>query len=231
MAIIPNTVVPAFVPQIFVNFYPISIVVAIIIAVIGLSAIILEKNDFQKMLIIQIPILAMYLIVSAVGTDLAEALILPGMVVSLAEILAVSEILVSRELTKRVDRGDNPRVMNFKYPIIKMEILKTALPITSMVFVVYGVILTGFTGGAVAGAGILIYVFVGNVAGFPHKFWEDMAGISGVAYVFWLVGFLIFFLAPQYWLIALFMAGGGITIKVALKLGLLGVLGREEYNR
>jgi energy-converting hydrogenase A subunit G len=231
MALIANTVVPAHVPQIFVNFYPIAIVAAIIIAVIGLSGVILEKNDFQKMLIIQIPILAMYLIVSAVGTDLAEALILPGMVVSLAEILAVSEILVSRELTKRVDRGDSPRVMNFKYPTIKMEVLKTALPITSIIFVVYGVILTGFTGGAVAGAGILIYIFVGSVAGFPHKFWEDMAGISGVAYVFWLVGFLIFFLAPQYWLIALFMAGGGITIKVALKLGLLGVLGREEYNR
>jgi energy-converting hydrogenase A subunit G len=231
MALLANTVVPAYVPQIFVNFYPIAIVVAIIIAVIGLSGVILEKNDFQKMLIIQIPILAMYLIVSAVGTDLAEALILPGMVVSLAEILAVSEILVSRELTKRVDRGESPRVMKFEYPTIQMEVLKTALPITSMVFVVYGVILTGFTGGAVAGAGILIYIFVGNVAGFSHKFWEDMAGISGVAYIFWLLGFLIFFLAPQYWLIALFMAGGGITVKVALKLGLLGVLGREEYNR
>ncbi|MEG3224558.1 MAG: hypothetical protein BME94_03285 [Methanobacteriales archaeon Met13] len=226
-----DTVVPTLVPQIFVNFYPIALVIAIIIAVIGLSGVILEKNDFQKMLIIQIPILAMYLIVSAVGTDLAEALILPGMVVSLAEILAVSEILISREFTKRRDRGESPRVMNFKYPTIPMEVLKTALPITSIVFVIYGVILTGFTGGAVAGAGILIYIFVGNVAGFSNKFWEQMAGISGVAYVFWLIGFLIYFLDPNLWLIALFMCGGGIIIKVALKLGLLGILGREEYNK
>jgi len=58
-----------------------------------------------------------------------------------------------------------------------------------------------------------------------------MAGISGVAWVFWLLGFLIYFIAPQYWLVALFMSGGGIIIKVALKLGLLGILGREEYNR
>lgn len=226
-----NTVVPTFVPQIFINFYPIAIVIAIIIAVVGFSGLILEKNDFQKILIIQIPILAMYLIVSAVGTDLAEALILPGMVVSLAELLAVSEILISRELTKRAKKNESPRVLKFKYEPINMEVLKTAIPVTCIVCVLYGVILTGFTGGAVAGAGILIYLFVGKVSGFSHDFWEEMAGISGVAWCFWLLGFLIYFLNPQLWLIALFMSGGGIIIKVALKLGLLGILGREEYNR
>jgi energy-converting hydrogenase A subunit G len=226
-----NTVVPTLVPQIFINFYHIAIVAAIIIAVIGFSGLILEKNDFQKILIIQIPILAMYMIVSAVGTDLAEALILPGMVVSLAELLAVTEILVSRELTKREKKGEPPRVLKFEYEPINMEVLKTAIPVTCVVCVLYGVILTGFTGGAVAGAGILIYLFAGKTAGFSHGFWEEMAGISGVAWVFWLLGFLIYFIAPQYWLIALFMSGGGIIIKVALKLGLLGILGREEYNR
>lgn len=226
-----STVVPALVPQIFINFYPIAIIIAIIVAVIGFSGLILEKKDFQKILVIQIPILAMYLIVSAVGTDLAEALILPGMVVSLAEILAVTEILISRELTKREKKGVTPRVLKFKYEPINMEVLKTAIPITCIVCVIYGVILTGFTGGAVAGAGILIYLFAGRAKGFSYNFWEEMAGISGVAWVFWLLGFLIFFIAPQYWLIALFMSGGGIIIKVALKLGLLGILGREEYNR
>lgn len=228
----PNsTVVPVLVPQIFVNFYPIAIVIAIIIAVIGFSGLILEKNDFQKILILQIPIMAMYLIVSAVGTDLAEALILPGMVVSLAEILAVTEILISRELTKREKKGKPRRAMKFKYEPIDMEVLKTAIPITCIVCVLYGVILTGFTGGAVAGAGILIYLFAGRAKGFSNNFWEEMAGISGVAWVFWILGFLIYFIAPQYWLIALFMSGGGIIIKVAMKLGLLGILGREEFNR
>lgn len=226
-----NTVVPTLVPQIFVNFYPITIVAAIIVAVIGFSGLIMEKNDFQKILIVQIPILAMYMIVSAVGTDLAEALILPGMVVSLSELLAVTEILISRELTKRERRGEKPRVLNFEYEPIKMEVLKTAIPVTCIVTVIYGVILTGFTGGAVAGAGILIYLFAGKAKGFSNEFWEEMTGISGVAWVFWLLGFLIYFISPQYWLIALFMSGGGIIIKVALKLGLLGILGREEYNR
>jgi energy-converting hydrogenase A subunit G len=213
------------------NFYPIAIIIAIIVAVIGLSGIILEKKDFEKILIIQIPILAMYIIVSAVGTDLAEALILPGMVVSLAEILAVSEILISRELTKREKIGKSPRILKIDYEPINMEVLKTAIPIICIVCVIYGVILTGFTGGAVAGAGILIYLFAGRPKGFSNEFWEEMTGISGVAWVFWLLGFLLYFIAPQYWLIALFMSGGGIIIKVALKLGLLGILGREEYNR
>ncbi|MGZ7107592.1 MAG: DUF2105 family protein [Methanobacterium sp.] len=226
-----NTVVPALVPQIFVNFYPIAIVIAIVIAVIGFSGLVLERNDFQKILVIQIPILAMYLIVSAVGTDLAEALILPGMVVSLAELLAVSEILISREVTRRAGKDGRTRVKEFKFEPIKMEVIKTAIPVTCIIFVVYGVILTGFTGGAVAGAGILIYLFVDRVRGFDHGFWEDMLGISGIAWIFWLLGFLLYFINPQLWLVALFMSGGGIIIKVALKLGLLGILGREEFNK
>ncbi len=226
-----QTVVPTLVPQIFLDFYPIAIVVAILVAVIGFTGLVLEKNDFQKMLLIQVPVLAMYILVSAVGTDLAEALILPGMVVSLAEILAVSEILISRELTRREKRGEPPRVLKFEYEPIDMEVLKTAIPIICIVCVLYGVILTGFTGGAVAGAGILIYLFAVKPRGFSNEFWEEMTGISGVAWVFWLLGFLLYFIAPEYWLIALFMSGGGIIIKVALKLGLLGILGREEYNR
>jgi energy-converting hydrogenase A subunit G len=226
-----NTVVPALVPQIYVNFYPIAIISAIIIAVIGFSSLVMEKNDFQKILLIQIPILSMYLIVSAVGTDLAEALILPGMVVSLAELLAVSEIPISREITRRSKNGKNPQLMDFNFQPINMEVLKTAVPVICVIFVIYGVILTGFTGGAVAGAGILIYIFVGQVRGFSHEFWEEMAGISGVAWILWLLGFLLYFINPQLWLVALFMSAGGIVIKVALKLGLLGILGREEYNK
>ena len=44
--------------------------------------------------------IAMLIFVAAVGTDLAESLILPGLVVELAEILAISEILMSREMRK-----------------------------------------------------------------------------------------------------------------------------------
>ncbi len=227
---VTETIVPELVPQIFLNFYPIAIVVAIIVAVIGFSALILEKNDFQKILVIQIPILAMYFIVSAVGTDLAEALILPGIVVALAELLAVTEILIFREITKKEQKKEALEEFDFDFKPINMEVLKTAIPITCLVSVIYGAILTGFTGGAVAGAGILIYLFTGKISGIPHSFWEEMTGISGVAWCIWIIGFLLLFITPQLWLLSLFMAGAGIIVKVALKLGLLGILGREEYN-
>ncbi|BDH80100.1 MAG TPA: DUF2105 family protein [Methanothermobacter sp.] len=223
----PSSIVPNLVPQIIINFYPIAIIIAILTATIGLSGVIIERDDFQKILIIQIVTYAMLIIVAAVGTDLAEALILPGLVVSLAEILAVTEVLIFREYTKR--GTSYPKLK--KYKPIEMEIIKTAIPITSLLCVIYGTILTGFTGGAVAGAGILIYLFIGEPKGLSHDFWEEMSGVSGLAWCLWLLGFLLYFLNPRLWLVALFMSGGGIIIKVALKFGLLGILNREEFNK
>jgi len=43
-----DTVVPALVPQIFINFYPIAIVVAIVVAVIGFTGLVLEKMTFKR---------------------------------------------------------------------------------------------------------------------------------------------------------------------------------------
>ncbi|HIH62647.1 MAG TPA: DUF2105 family protein [Methanobacteriales archaeon] len=223
----PSSVVPNFVPQIITNFYPLAIIIAILTAAIGLSGVIIERDDFQKILIIQIVTYAMLIIVAAVGTDLAEALILPGLVVSLAEILAVTEVLIFREYIKR--GISYPRLKEYKP--IDMEVLKTAIPMTSLLCVVYGTILTGFTGGAVAGAGILIYLFIGEPKGLSHDFWEEMSGVSGLAWCLWLLGFLLYFLNPRLWLVALFMSGGGIIVKVALKFGLLGILNREEFNK
>jgi energy-converting hydrogenase A subunit G len=224
-------IVPTVVPHLFVSLYPTLILVAITTAVIGFIGVLIEKIDLQKILVIQIVYFAMLVIVASVGTDLAEALILPGMVVSLAELLAVSEILISREYTRRSKNGQTPEIVKPSYVRIKMEVLDTALPVTSIIFVIYGAILTGFTGGAVAGAGILIYLFARQARGMSSHFWEEMAGISGIAWVFWLLGFLLFFLDSSLWLIALFMSGCGIIVKVGLKLGLLGILGREEINK
>jgi len=225
--ILPDSVVPTAVPQIMINFYPIAILIAFLTAAIGLSGIIIERNDFQKILILQIVTYAMLIIVAAVGTDLAEALILPGLVVSLVEILAVSEVLIFREYTKKGIKVSRLK----KYKPIDMEVLKTAIPLISIICVIYGAILTGFTGGAVAAAGILLYLFVRKPRGLSHDFWEEILGISGIAWCLWLLGFLLYFLDPKLWLVALFMSGGGVVVKVALKLGLLGILGREEFNR
>jgi energy-converting hydrogenase A subunit G len=67
--------------------------------------------------------------------------------------------------------------------------------------------------------------------GVPSDTWEGIAGVSGIAWCLWLVGFLVFFVIPQYWLLALFLAAFGVFIKVAFKAGLIGVIGREEFNK
>ncbi len=112
-----------------------------------------------------------------------------------------------------------------------MEILHTAPTFLAIILIAYGVFLTGFTGGAVAGVGILFYVLSKTIRGVPSNIWQGVAGASGMAWVLWLVGFLIFFVAPQYWLLGLFMSSCGILVKVASKAGLIGVMAREEFKR
>ena len=164
---------------------------------------------------------------AAVGTDLAEALILPGLVVELAEILAISEILLSREMRKT---GKTAELIPLPVSL-DMEVMTTAPAFMAIILIAYGAFLTGFTGGAVAGGGILFYVLSQRVRGVPTDMWEGLAGVSGIAWCLWLVGFLLFFVFPQYWLLALFLAAFGVFIKVAFKAGLIGVMGREEFNK
>ena len=112
-----------------------------------------------------------------------------------------------------------------------MEILDTAPTFLAIILIIYGAFLSGFTGGAIAGGGILFYVLAKMTRGVPSNTWEGVAGASGIAWCLWIVGFLIFFVAPSYWLLALFLAAFGIFIKVAFKVGLIGVIGREEFKK
>ena len=208
--------VSLFVPAVFTG---------LLVGLIGLMAISYQKNDLSALILTDIVGIGMLILVAAVGTDLAEALILPGLVVELAEILAISEILMSREMRKRGKPGINPITH------INMEIMTTAPTFLAIILIAYGAFLTGFTGGAVAGAGILFYVISKRMRGVPSDTWEGIAGVSGIAWCLWLVGFLVFFVFPQYWLLALFLAAFGVFIKVAFKAGLIGVIGREEFNK
>ncbi len=131
-------------------------------ALIGLFGISVEKNDLQVLILTDIVGIAMLIIVAAVGTDLAESLILPGLVVELAEIMAISEILMSREIRKTGKAvALIPTPLNFD-----MEILQTAPVFIAIILVIYGAFLSGFTGGAVAGGGILFYVLI------PDRAWS-----------------------------------------------------------
>jgi energy-converting hydrogenase A subunit G len=219
--------VPDLVPAITVSFFTPALYVGLLVGFMGLLGISYQKNDLGALILTDIVGVAMLIIVASIGTDLAEALILPGLVVELAEIMAISEILMSREMRKT---GSDVPLLPLPYNM-DMEILATAPNFFALILVAYGVFLSGFTGGAVAGGGILFYIIARRSRGLPVKIWEGVAGLSGVAWCIWLAGFLIFFVAPEYWLLGLFMSAFGILIKVASKMGLIGVMAREEFKR
>jgi len=222
-----SVLVPSVVSPIVVSLYLPAIVTGLLVGIIGLLAISYQKNDLSALILTDIVGIGMLIMVAAVGTDLAEALVLPGLVVDLAEILAISEILMNREIRKKgkdVDLIPLPLKMD-------MEILTTAPTFLAIILIAYGAFLSGFTGGAVAGGGILMYVLSKRMRGVPSDTWEGVAGVSGIAWCLWLVGFVIFFAFPQFWLLALFLAAFGVFIKVTFKMGLIGVMGREEFKK
>ncbi|WP_461462389.1 EhaG family protein [Methanobrevibacter sp.] len=224
------TVVPPYVPLEYLNMYLPVVYTGLIIGFFALMAIAMEKRDIHILILTDIVGFAMILVVASVGTDLAESFILPGLVVELAEILAISEILISREMRKIQSKDINKSLapMGMTYD---MEILTTAPNFIALVLLAYGVFLTGFTGGAVAGGGILLYVLSRKTRGLPVIEIEGISGISGLGWCMWIIGFCIFFFMPQYWLLSLFLAAGGLMLKVATKMGIIGVLMREEYGK
>ena len=219
--------VPTLVPEFTVSLFLPALYVGLITGFIALLAISSQKNDLSALILTDLVGLSMLVIVASVGTDLAEALILPGLVVELAEIMAISEILMSREMRKTGNK-----VPSIPVPFnMNMEIMSTAPNFIAVILIAYGVFLSGFTGGAIAGGGVLFYAICKKSRGLPVAVWNGIAGVSGIAWTIWLAGFLIFFVAPQYWLLGLFMSSFGVLIKVASKMGLIGVMAREEFNR
>ena len=159
------SIIPQFVPAFYSSMYTTALYGGLIVAFIGLIGIAMEKRDIQVLILTDIVGLAMLIVVAAVGTDLSEALILPGLVVELAEIMAISEILISREMRKKdADASFMPMPLD-----INMEIMTTAPNFIALLLIGYGVFLSGFTGGAVAGGGIVIYVLSRKVRGLPSN--------------------------------------------------------------
>lgn len=225
---------PEFVPTMFLNMYLPAIYAGLIVGFIATMAIALKREEIHILILTDLVGLAMIFVVSAVGTDLAESLILPGLVVELAETLAISEILITREM-RMIE--NNPRKMSkssslFPQPFaLNMEIMQTAPNFIALVLIGYGIFLTGFTGGAVAGGGIVLYALSKKARGLPVLVVDGLAGVSGIAWCIWIIGFLLFFIAPQYWLLSLFLAACGLLLKVASKIGLIGLLMREDIDK
>ena len=220
-------IVPQFVPAFFQSMYVPVLYGGLIVAFIGLMGIAIEKRDIQILILTDLAGLAMLIIVAAVGTDLAEALVLPGLVVELAETLAISEILIAREMRK----AEGARAFAPMPLSMDMEIMTTAPNFISLVLIGYGIFLSGFTGGAVAGGGIVLFALSRKIRGLPVVVIDGVGAISGISWCLWIIGFLLFFMMPQYWLLSLFLAAFGLLLKVASKMGLIGILMREEYGR
>ncbi len=219
--------VPQYVPTFFQSMYTPALYGGLIVAFIALIGIAIQKKDIHILILTDLIGLAMLIVVAAVGTDLAEALVLPGLVVELAEIMAISEILISREMRKiGLKKSFIPSDLT-----LDMEIMTTAPNFIALILIAYGTFLTGFTGGAVAGGGIILYALSRKVRGLPVIVIDGISGISGISWCLWIIGFLLFFVTPQYWLLSLFLAALGLFLKVTSKMGLIGIMMREEFGR
>ena len=225
---------PEFVPTMFLNMYLPAIYAGLIVGFIATMAIALKREEIHILILTDLVGLAMIFVVSAVGTYLAGSLILLGLVVELAETLAISEILITREM-RMIENNPRKRSKSsslFPQPFaLNMEIMQTAPNFIALVLIGYGIFLTGFTGGAVAGGGIVLYALSKKARGLPVLVVDGLAGVSGIAWCIWIICFLLFFVAPQYWLLSLFLAACGLLLKVASKIGLIGLLMRVDIDK
>lgn len=195
--------------------YSYGIFVVMVAAVIAFFALAKERDDLHKLLLIDLVEILSLGVIALLGTDLAEALILPGLTVGIAELLALSQIYCTKEgIRKNPVKGLNIEV-----------IAKADAPlILSTFLVVYGMILSGFTGGAVAGLGLIV-LFI------SRTYREDLNLLemaSGISWALWIFAFFVFMFLPEYWFIALMGAAIGILLKVTVKISLVGTLWGEQ---
>jgi energy-converting hydrogenase A subunit G len=189
--------------------YTIGLSVVFTGIIIGFYALIREKDDFHRILLTDLAEILALAVIALVATDLAEALILPGLVVGISELMAVSEVyLVKEGLTTSPGRQ------------LRIEIMDSAPAIIAAVLVIYGVVLSGFPGGAVAGVGVIFYFMC---KGHAERF-ALIEAASGYAWAIWIVAFFIFMLLPAYWFFGVMLAGSAILLKVMAKMSLVGTM-------
>lgn len=197
------------------QYYSWGLLVVLIAAVAGFAALAFEKDDLHRLLLIDLVEIPSLGFIALLGTDLAEALILPGLVVGIAELFALSQIyLVKEGLQDRPVRA------------LRIEVVQRspAPLVLSSILVVYGVILSGFTGGAIAALGLIFLFLAKDSADDLHLL--ELA--SGMSWVLWIAAFFVFMFLPEYWYAALMGAAIGILIKVVTKLALVGTMWGEQ---
>ena len=194
--------------------YQIGIAVAFVAILIAFSAILREKDDIHKLIIIDLIEITGLVVIALIATDLAEALILPGLVVGVAEIMAVSELWLAKE---QLQQKRSSRKLD-------IEVMKTAPPIIGLLLAAYGIFLTGFSGGLIAALGLMIFFLGKNM---DEKF-AKIENAAGYAWALWIIAFLIFMLIPSQWFLAVMLAVVGIMLKVMAKMSLVGTMRGAE---
>jgi len=191
--------------------YSYGLLVVLAGGVIAFLALAIEGDDLHKLLLIDLVEIILLAVIALLGTDLAEALILPGLTVGIAELLALSQIYCTKErISANPVRGLNIEV-----------IAKADAPLIISIFlVVYGLILSGFTGGGVAGLG-LVFFFMSR--GYKEEL-NLLEMASGISWAIWIFSFFVFMFLPQYWYVALMGAAVGIVLKVTVKMSLVGTM-------
>ena len=197
--------------------YSYGIFVVMVAAVIAFFALSKERDDLHKLLLLDLVEIVGLGVIALLGTDLAEALILPGLTVGIAELLALSQIYCTKEGIREMPvRGLNIEV-----------IAKADAPLIISIFLVtYGMILSGFTGGAVAGLGLVI-LFI------SRSYREDLNLLemaSGISWALWIFAIFVFMFLPEYWFVALMLAAIGILLKVTVKMSLVGTMWGEQHD-
>ncbi|WP_292521364.1 DUF2105 family protein [Methanoculleus sp.] len=195
--------------------YSIGLVVVAIGLIVGFAAIIREKDDLHRILLTDLAEVLALVVIALVATDLAEALILPGLVVGISELMAVSEVYIAKEGLKAPEG-----------PPFHIEVMDSAPGILALILVAYGIVLSGFTGGAVAAVGAVFYFMC---RGHAEQF-ELIETVSGYAWAIWIAAFFVFMFLPAYWFFGVMMAGGAILIKVMAKMSLVGTMRRGGPN-
>jgi energy-converting hydrogenase A subunit G len=191
--------------------YSYGLLVVLVAGVIAFFALAIETDDLHRFLLLDLVEITALGVIALLGTDLAEALILPGLTVGIAEQLALSQIYCTKE-----------RIMQNPVKGLNIEVIaKADAPLIISIFlVVYGLILSGFTGGGVAGLG-LVFFFM------SRGYREDLNLLemaSGISWALWIFAFFCFMFLPQYWFIALMCAAVGIVLKVTVKMSLVGTM-------
>lgn len=189
--------------------YSIGLFVAFAAAGLAFYALMRETDGLHRLLITDLIEVVTLAFIALIGTDLAEALILPGLVVGASELIALSEIYRIKE-GYTLPPG----------PGLQIEVMESAPAILAALLVIYGIVLSGFSGGAVAGLGVIFYFLCRD----HHERFELIETASGYSWVFWIVAFFIFMVLPQYWFFAVMLAGSAILVKVMAKMSLIGTM-------